>query len=67
MLSVITMLSLPCRFRSDEVGATGTEYAMLMALVALAIAVRAQALGNAVDNLLISVGSAASQITLPPL
>jgi Flp pilus assembly pilin Flp len=32
------MLSLTCRFRSDEGGATATEYAMLIVFVALAIA-----------------------------
>jgi Flp pilus assembly pilin Flp len=39
------MLSLLSRFRSDQGGATATEYAMLIVFVGLAIAVGAQALG----------------------
>jgi pilus assembly protein Flp/PilA len=59
------MLSLTCRFRSDEGGATATEYAMLIVFVALAIAAGAQTLGNDIANLLTSVGTSLSNITLP--
>jgi Flp pilus assembly pilin Flp len=60
------MISLPYyRFRSNEGGATSTEYAMLIVFVALAIAVGVPALGNGTANLLISVGSALASITLP--
>jgi Flp pilus assembly pilin Flp len=59
------MLGLPSGFHRDEDGATATEYAMLIVFVALAIAVGAQALGNDLANLLKSVGSALSGVTLP--
>ena len=59
------MLSPLYRFRRDELGATATEYAMLMVFVALAIAVGAQAFGGDVAILFISVGSALANITLP--
>jgi Flp pilus assembly pilin Flp len=59
------MLSLPYRFRSDQAGATAIEYAMLTALVALATALRAEELGNDINSLLTSVGSALSSINLP--
>jgi len=59
------MLSQPYGFRSNEGGATSTEYAMLIVFVALAIAVGVPALGNGAANLLISVGSALASITLP--
>ena len=52
------MLSPLYRFRRDELGATATEYAMLMVFVALDIAVGAQAFGGDVAILFISVGSA---------
>ena len=59
------MLSRPSRFRRDEGGATATEYAMLIVFVALALAAGAQVLGNDLNNLFTSVGSALSNITLP--
>jgi len=59
------MLGLLSAFRRDENGATATEYAMLIVFVALAIALGAQALGNDITNLLKSVGTALSNITLP--
>jgi len=54
-------------FAVTKVGATATEYAMLTALAALAVAVRAQAIGNAINSVLHSVGSALSSITVPPV
>jgi Flp pilus assembly pilin Flp len=59
------MLSLTCRFRSDEGAPTAIEYAMLIVFVALAIAAGAQTLGNDIANLLTSVGASLSNITLP--
>ena len=59
------MLGLINRFRSDEAGATATEYAMLIVFVALAIAVGAQALGNDLTTLFKSVGTTLSGITIP--
>ena len=59
------MLSRPSCFRRDEGGATATEYAMLIVFVALALAAGAQVLGNDLNNLFTSVGSALSNITLP--
>jgi pilus assembly protein Flp/PilA len=45
------MLSLIRRFRSDESGATATEYAMLVVFIALAVAVGASALGTGINGL----------------
>lgn len=59
------MLSLTGRFRSDEGGATATEYAMLIVFVALAIAVGAQALGNDLTTLFTNVGTTLKGITIP--
>ena len=59
------MLSLISRFRSDERGATATEYAMLIVFVALAIAVGAQALGNDLTLLFTNVGTTLTGITIP--
>lgn len=59
------MLSLISRLRTDERGATATEYAMLIVFVALAIAVGAQALGNDLTNLFSNVGSTLRGITIP--
>jgi len=59
------MLSLTSRFRSDEGGATATEYAMLIVFVALAIAVGAQALGTSLSGLFTSVGTTLTGITIP--
>ena len=59
------MLSLINGYRRDERGATATEYAMLIVFVALALAAGAQVLGNDLNNLFTSVGSALSNITLP--
>ena len=53
------------RFRSDEDGATATEYAMLIVFVALAIAVGAQTLGNDLTNLFTQVGTTLNNITIP--
>jgi pilus assembly protein Flp/PilA len=51
------MFTLTTRFRSDERGATATEYAMLVVFVALAIAVGAQTLGTDISNRFTSVGN----------
>ncbi|MBV8936881.1 MAG: Flp family type IVb pilin [Alphaproteobacteria bacterium] len=59
------MLALTARFRSDDRGATATEYAMLIVFVALAIAVGAQALGNDLNDLFTKVGTTLSGITIP--
>jgi pilus assembly protein Flp/PilA len=59
------MLTLTTRFRSDEHGATATEYAMLVVFVALAIAVGAQTLGNDLSNMFASVGNTLTNITIP--
>jgi pilus assembly protein Flp/PilA len=59
------MLSLTSRFRSDENGATATEYAMLIVFVALAIAVGAQALGNDLTALFTNVGTTLNGIVIP--
>jgi pilus assembly protein Flp/PilA len=59
------MLSLISRFRSDDRGATATEYAMLIVFVALAIAVGAQALGNDLTTLFTNVGDRLTGITIP--
>jgi Flp pilus assembly pilin Flp len=59
------MLRLSSQFCNDEGGATATEYAMLIVFVALAIAAGAQVLGGDIANLLTSVGTSLSNITLP--
>jgi len=59
------MLTLTTRFRSDERGATATEYAMLIVFVALAIAVGAQTLGNDLSDMFTKVGTTLSGITIP--
>jgi pilus assembly protein Flp/PilA len=59
------MLSLTTRFRSDEGGATATEYAMLLVFVALAIAVGAQALGTDLTDLFNRVGTTLNGVTVP--
>ena len=51
------MLSLIRRFRSDDRGATATEYAMLIVFIALAIAVGATALGTGINGLFTTVGN----------
>jgi pilus assembly protein Flp/PilA len=52
-------------FRADEVGATATEYAMLIVFVALAIAGGAQVLGSDLSTLFTNVGAALQNITVP--
>jgi pilus assembly protein Flp/PilA len=59
------MLDLISRLRSDERGATATEYAMLIVFVALAIAVGAQALGTDLTNLFTNVGTTLNNVTIP--
>lgn len=59
------MVGLISRLRSDERGATATEYAMLIVFVALAIAVGAQALGNDLTTLFTSVGTTLTNINIP--
>jgi pilus assembly protein Flp/PilA len=59
------MLDLISRLRSDERGATATEYAMLIVFVALAIAVGAQALGTDLTNLFTNVGNTLNNVTIP--
>jgi pilus assembly protein Flp/PilA len=52
-------------YRSDECGATATEYAMLIVFVALAVAVGAQTLGTNISNLFNSVGTALTNVQIP--
>ena len=59
------MLNMTSRFRTDEGGATATEYAMLIVFVALAIAAGAQVLGNYLGTLFTNVGTALQGITVP--
>jgi pilus assembly protein Flp/PilA len=59
------MLSLISRFRSDESGASATEYAMLIVFVALAIAVGAQTLGTDLSDMFTKVGTTLTGITIP--
>ena len=59
------MLALTRRFGSDEGGATATEYAMLIVFVALAIAVGAQAFGNALTTMFQNMGTTLTGVTIP--
>ena len=59
------MHSLTSRFRSDEGGATATEYAMLIVFVALAIAVAAQTFGGNLSDLFTRAGDQLTGITIP--
>jgi Flp pilus assembly pilin Flp len=52
-------------YRSDECGASATEYAMLIVFVALAIAVGAQTLGTDLTNLFTNVGNTLKGVTIP--
>jgi len=52
-------------YRSDECGASATEYAMLIVFVALAIAVGAQTLGTDLTALFTKVGTTLSGVTVP--
>jgi Flp pilus assembly pilin Flp len=59
------MLSLIQRFRQNERGATGTEYAMLVVFIALAIAVGAQTLGSDLSGLFSKIGGTLAGVTVP--
>jgi pilus assembly protein Flp/PilA len=59
------MQSLISRYHHDECGATATEYAMLIVFVALAIAVGAQAFGNALTDLFTRAGATLTGIVIP--
>lgn len=63
------MSDLTKSFRGDERGATGTEYAMLIVFLALAIAVGANLLGQGISNLFSQIGTSISSINpvLPPV
>jgi pilus assembly protein Flp/PilA len=61
------MLGFINRFRSDERGATATEYAVLIVFVALAIAVGANLLGNDLSNLFSEIGASLANSTLPTI
>jgi len=50
-------------YRSDECGASATEYAMLIVFVALAIAVGAQTLGQDLSDLFGKVGTTLVGVT----
>ena len=49
-------------YRSDERGATATEYAMLIVFIALAIAAGAQTLGTGITGLFNNVGTTLSGV-----
>jgi len=49
-------------FRRDELGATATEYALLIVFVALAIAFGAQTLGQGISSLFSQIGTQLSII-----
>jgi pilus assembly protein Flp/PilA len=59
------MLSLISRFYRRDDGATATEYAMLVVFIALAIAVGAQTLGNAITGFYTNMASTLTGITIP--
>jgi Flp pilus assembly pilin Flp len=59
------MLSLINRFYRHDDGATATEYAMLVVFIALAIAVGAQTLGNAITGFYTNMASTLTGITIP--
>jgi pilus assembly protein Flp/PilA len=59
------MFSLIKGYRSDERGASATEYAMLIVFVALAIAVGAQTLGNDLSGLFTRIGTTLVGVTVP--
>jgi Flp pilus assembly pilin Flp len=59
------MLSLINRFYRHDGGATATEYAMLVVFIALAIAVGAQTLGNAITGFYTNMASTLTGITIP--
>jgi Flp pilus assembly pilin Flp len=60
---MLGMLTSP--FRANDVGATATEYAMLIVFVALAIALGAQVLGADLGTLFSNVGSALQGVSVP--
>lgn len=51
------MSKLFARFVKDESGATAIEYGLIAALIALAIMVGADALGNSINNQFMAIGS----------
>ena len=53
------------RFYWHERGATATEYAMLVVVIALAIAIGAQALGGGLGNTLTNIGNMISTVVIP--
>lgn len=61
------MLRLIKSYHNDEGGATATEYAMLLVVVALAIAIGAQVLGSDIQALFTNIGTTLniSPLTLP--
>ena len=52
-------------YRSDERGATATEYAMLIVFIALAIAAAAQTLGGGITTLFNNVAGVLTGIQMP--
>jgi pilus assembly protein Flp/PilA len=52
-------------YRSDERGATATEYAMLIVFIALAIAAGAETLGKGITGLFNSVATTLTGIQMP--
>jgi Flp pilus assembly pilin Flp len=59
------MFSLIKRLFRHEGGATGTEYAMLVVFIALAIAVGAQTLGSDLSGLFTKIGTTLTGVTVP--
>ena len=54
-------------YRSDERGATATEYAMLIVFIALGIAFGAQLLGNGINTLFSNIGASLAAVSLPSI
>ena len=59
------MLGLVHGFHRDECGATATEYTMLVVFIALVVAIRAQAFGSGLGNVLTSIGNMISTVVIP--
>ena len=61
------MLTLIQRFYHDEQGVTGTEYAIMVVFVALALAVGAAVLGGDLSTLFSDVGGSLSSAKMPTI
>jgi pilus assembly protein Flp/PilA len=52
-------------YRSDERGATATEYAMLIVFIALAVVIGAQAFSTGLNDLFTKMGTTLSGVVVP--